>query len=343
MRLKDLILTGLLLGFGLLRLLTRGSKLTPRAAATPGSETRPHPGTLITKAVAAIITIGLVLAGLAAVVVIYSGLYPMAADIPRPSLTSDLFATLKRSYVQRQARDIPVPQLRDAALVQQGFILHREHCVVCHGAPGVANEQIGRGIDPLPPNLATAVTRWSEAETYVILTHGLRMSGMPSFGVVLSESERWSVVAFLRQLPWLSPFEYRSWAKAFDDKKPEMVEWVIENQSSLIRLTQDGDPARGRELVQQYGCGACHVIPGIGLGTGTVGPPLTRFGERQYIAGTLANTPDNMVAWIVNPQRINPRTAMPNTGVTPDEAFHMAAYLYDLKDSARLVGLRRER
>jgi mono/diheme cytochrome c family protein len=279
--------------------------------------------------------------GAGGAIFIYSGLYPMAANRPHYSFTRELFATIKRTYVQRSAREIDAPQLSNAELVQQGLLLHREHCLVCHGAPGVARQQAGRGMDPFPPELSAAVTRWTDAEIYSILTHGLRMSGMPSFGVVFSETERWAVVAFLRQLPWLSPFEYRRWTSAIDKKKPEAVEWLIENQQSLIRLAEDGDPGRGRDLIREFGCGACHVIPGIALGA--VGPPLANFAERQYIAGTLANTPDNLVAWIVNPQRINPRTAMPNMGVAADEAFHMTAYLYSLSESTRLAGLRRER
>jgi len=45
----------------------------------------------------------------------------------------------------------------------------------------------------------------------------------------------------------------------------------------------------------------------------------------------LPNAPDNMLAWIRDPQRVDPKTAMPNTGVTPSDARHIAAYLYTLK------------
>jgi mono/diheme cytochrome c family protein len=342
MRLRDLILSSLLVGIGLLRLLTGSPSSNPSAEASHRpQEAHPDRRNLVIKTVVGTILIGVFLLGAAGAIFIYSGLYPMAADLARYSLTRELFAAMKMNYVQRYARRVEAPQLRDARLVQQGVVLHREHCLVCHGAPGVRSEQIGRGIDPFPPDLSAAVPRWTDAEVYWILTHGLRMSGMPSFGVVLSEPERWALVAFLRQLPWLSPFEYRRWVAAIENEKPEAVEWLIEDGRSIIRLAEEGNPGVGRDLIRRFGCGACHVIPGVALGT--VGPPLADFAERQYIAGTVANTPDNLVAWIVNPQRINPKTAMPNMGVTPDEAFHMAAYLYNLSESARLAGLRREK
>ena len=41
----------------------------------------------------------------------------------------------------------------------------------------------------------------------------------------------------------------------------------------------EGDARRGPLLVRQYGCGACHVVPGISGAQGQVGPPLTQMAE----------------------------------------------------------------
>jgi cytochrome c1 len=91
-----------------------------------------------------------------------------------------------------------------------------------------------------------------------------------------------------------------------------------------------GDPRHGRQLIQDYGCGACHVVPGVAGATSTVGPPLTDFGRRQYIAGNLPNTPDNLIRWLQDPQAIEPGTAMPSLELTREEARDMAAYLLTL-------------
>ena len=98
-----------------------------------------------------------------------------------------------------------------------------------------------------------------------------------------------------------------------------------------VRTIPGGDVATGREQLVDHGCGACHMIPGIGLATGTVGPSLEAFSRRAYIAGLLPNTPDNIVRWIVMPQSILPGGAMPNLGVTDRQARNMAAYLYTLQ------------
>jgi cytochrome c len=92
-----------------------------------------------------------------------------------------------------------------------------------------------------------------------------------------------------------------------------------------------GDPARARIAFQQYACTTCHIIPGIVGAKGLAGPPLTAWANRIYIAGVLPNTPDDLVLWLRDPQRISPGSAMPNLGVTERDAWDMAAYLFSLK------------
>lgn len=92
-----------------------------------------------------------------------------------------------------------------------------------------------------------------------------------------------------------------------------------------------GDPARGRTLMQSYGCSSCHAIPGVSATHAAVGPPLTDMGKRAYIAGILPNTPADMVRWIREPQAIDARTVMPDMGVSEADARDMAAYLWSLQ------------
>ena len=94
---------------------------------------------------------------------------------------------------------------------------------------------------------------------------------------------------------------------------------------------QSGDAENGRLLLRQFGCGACHRIPGVATATGNVGPSLEAIARRSYLAGRLPNTPDNMVRWIRDPKRIDPKTAMPDLGVGEAHARDMTAYLYRLQ------------
>jgi cytochrome c2 len=92
-----------------------------------------------------------------------------------------------------------------------------------------------------------------------------------------------------------------------------------------------GDPERGPALMRRYGCQTCHTIPGVVGANALVGPPLAGIASRSYIAGVLPNEPDNMIRWLENPRALDAQTAMPNVGVTPSDARHIAAYLYRLR------------
>ena len=99
----------------------------------------------------------------------------------------------------------------------------------------------------------------------------------------------------------------------------------------LAEQVSGGNAKNGEHLIYTYGCGTCHVIPGIGGPQGTAGPPLRGFASRIYIAGVLDNTPENLVRWVTKPQDVVPGTAMPDLAVTKDQARDIAAYLYTLQ------------
>jgi cytochrome c len=102
--------------------------------------------------------------------------------------------------------------------------------------------------------------------------------------------------------------------------------------AGLLHSACSTEPVRiGRDLIDGFGCGSCHVIPGASAATGTIGPSLEGVGARAYIAGSLTNTHDNLTLWIMSPQQIHPGTAMPDLGVTEEQAEAIATYLRTLR------------
>lgn len=91
-----------------------------------------------------------------------------------------------------------------------------------------------------------------------------------------------------------------------------------------------GNPSQGVATLERFGCGSCHTIPGVRGADGMVGPPLNDWSERGYIAGELPNNADNLIRWIMDPQGVEPGTAMPNLGVSEEQARDIAAYLFTL-------------
>lgn len=104
-----------------------------------------------------------------------------------------------------------------------------------------------------------------------------------------------------------------------------------DNRDTSADQARFGDAARGRVAIQSFGCGTCHMIPGVLNANGLVGPPLIHFINRIYIAGMLRNTPENMVTWLRNPQAIVPGNVMPNMGLSARDAREVAAYLFTLQ------------
>jgi cytochrome c len=94
------------------------------------------------------------------------------------------------------------------------------------------------------------------------------------------------------------------------------------------RLLAGADPHRGKTALTTYGCVACHTVPGVRGSNSLTAPPLIGISQRSYLAGMLENTPANLRLWIQHPRQVNPHTAMPEQGVTDQDASDMVAYLY---------------
>lgn len=99
---------------------------------------------------------------------------------------------------------------------------------------------------------------------------------------------------------------------------------------SMDQLTMMGDPGRGVQAFIDYGCISCHTIPGVPRARGIVGPPLNSWSDRSFIAGQFPNTEENLTSWLMAPQAMLPGSAMPNMGVTWQDAQDMSAYLFML-------------
>lgn len=148
-----------------------------------------------------------------ALIFIYSGIYSVAANYPdKPSVEWALSSTMDNS-VKHHARGIKVPNLDDPARVKRGLGHYREMCVPCHGAPGVPIGEVGKGLNPAPPELTEAAADWNDAELFWITKNGVRMSGMPAWGVIHPDNVIWDMVAFVRKLPKMTPAQYQALSK----------------------------------------------------------------------------------------------------------------------------------
>ena len=253
------------------------------------------------------------------------GLYSVAATEQHFQPTFTLLQTAMRQSVRLRARGIEAPDLNDDAVVRRGAACFRDNCVQCHGAPGIAQDNIGKSMQPLPGPLVDARRHWQPRELYWITRQGIRMSGMPAWKHRLSEGELWSVVAFLQRLPDLNARQYAALVEQSTAVPHCGAEW------HALMAEGPGDPDRGKSALFHYACRACHIIPGVTGAAVHVGPSLDGIGRRTTIAGTLPNTPDNLALWLRETQKVKPMTAMPQLGVARQDARDIAAYLATLR------------
>lgn len=144
------------------------------------------------------------------VLFINSGIYNVAANYPDKAPVAWILSTTMDHSVRRHATGIKAPALDDPAMIRTGLSHYRAMCLGCHGAPGVSVEEAVRGFNPDPPKLTEAASDWKPNELFWITKYGVRMSGMPAWGVTHSNKDIWAIVAFVRKLPSMTPAEYQA-------------------------------------------------------------------------------------------------------------------------------------
>jgi mono/diheme cytochrome c family protein len=253
--------------------------------------------------------------------VLLSGVLSTAATKQHLRLTHRVLDAGLDYSVRRYSREIAAPPLDEPGMHARGAACYQLHCAACHGAPGVAPGAAALGMMPVPTNL-TSVARSQSAEwLYYVTRKGVRMTGMPAWEYRLSEEGLWSTVAFLRTLPNLDAAGYRA-------TLDQVANIECPARSEIPAPLGDRSDTGGDVLLRQYGCHSCHTIEGVVGPRIEVGPPLVDWPQRAYIAGVLANTPENLARWIVDPQAISPKTLMPDLGVPPAHARAMTAFLF---------------
>ena len=141
---------------------------------------------------------------------VYGGVFNVAADEAHWRVTVRLIEAVRERSIATRARDVGTPPaLGQSQLVAAGAREYAEMCTGCHLAPGMKESEVRAGLYPQPPNFAQHESHRSPEQTFWIIKHGLKMTGMPAWGATHDDQRIWAMVAFLRQLPELSPDAYR--------------------------------------------------------------------------------------------------------------------------------------
>jgi mono/diheme cytochrome c family protein len=149
-------------------------------------------------------------------VMLRSGLIPANADAKPGPLETWMAHTSLNATLAREAPKDQNPLALTEQNLLDGVHLFAQNCAICHGsAKGTASSSpIAKGLYPRPPQLAThGVEDDPEGVTFWKIKHGIRLTGMPSFGYSLSDRQIWTLALFLKHMDKLPPTAQQTWQK----------------------------------------------------------------------------------------------------------------------------------
>ena len=148
-----------------------------------------------------------------AFLVSHFGLYPIGADNPPGNLERTLAGRALDVYADehKPAGDNPVPPTPAALTV--GATEYEEHCAFCHGGAKANISPMRDKFSPPVPQLINKIPHDDDAWLFWVTKHGVRMTGMPSWSVVLTDDEIWKIVAFIKHSDKLPPEVQSVWRK----------------------------------------------------------------------------------------------------------------------------------
>ena len=158
---------------------------------------------------AAGLAIGLAVLGAGSLAVIETGVFDARASTQHGPITAWATRTAMLHSMRRGALAVKPPLAFTAQQTIAGMHLYQRDCLSCHGAPGVPREDWVQGLTPSPPFLLDASRRWTRAELFWVVKNGMKMTGMPAWGVTRSDADLWDVVAFLEAMPLMKPADFQ--------------------------------------------------------------------------------------------------------------------------------------
>ena len=156
-----------------------------------------------------VLLVSLVIAAFAGIY-IYMGIYNIGADAPHWRWVYNTLDTLREHSIASYSKGIQVPaDLNDPKRISAGAGLYDEMCTGCHLGPGLEKSEMSQGLYPQAPELANG-NNHTPAQQFWIIKHGVKLSAMPAWGKTHNDELIWDMVAFIRQLPKMSPEQYKA-------------------------------------------------------------------------------------------------------------------------------------
>jgi len=145
---------------------------------------------------------------------IYAGIYDVAADEPHSQPVFWLMQMVRDRSIAAHATDAVPVDLSSPKRIASGAV---------HLAPGKKRTEISWGLYPRAPELRRG-SQLTPAEQFWVVKHGIKLTGMPSWGVTHDDELLWDIVAFLRKMPELTADEYQALVRGASKTHEEMMQ-----------------------------------------------------------------------------------------------------------------------
>lgn len=171
----------------------------------------------------AFVLIVLVLLAAFAGIFVYAGLYNIGADAPHSRVVYNILQELRERSIESRSRGIhPPADLNSPWRIAAGAGLYAEMCTGCHLGPGLERSEMSQGLYPQAPELARG-DDLTPAQQFWVIKHGVKLTAMPAWGKTHNDELIWDMVAFIRQLPKMTPDQYKAAVASAPEDHDEMM------------------------------------------------------------------------------------------------------------------------
>jgi mono/diheme cytochrome c family protein len=194
----------------------------------------------LVRAVAVLIVLGGVVAGLLAYSVASRGL----STRTEPSRVEESLArAMRRLATPRAVRSMKNPVEPTTSVLQDARAHFADHCAVCHANNGSGDIAIGRSLYPRAPDMrAEATQALTDGELFSIIENGIRLTGMPAWSTGTPEGEHasWGLVHFVRRLPSLTEDDIQE----MESVNPKSAgEWRADEEARRFLAGEEVEPS----------------------------------------------------------------------------------------------------
>lgn len=162
----------------------------------------------------------LVILVLSALAVMRLGLMPVSADGTHSSLEARIMPAVLHASIVRHASGDTNPVSVSEESLKTGVSTYKAMCARCHSTPGGNPSIYGQSFYPPAPQLLGPVSNYTASQLFWLIKHGIRNTGMPAWGAMLSDDEIWQIVSLLRQSQDLPPSVEAEWQTRKNSTSP---------------------------------------------------------------------------------------------------------------------------